>query len=369
MKAISDERHAALADSRAHLELGSPDVPLDDDLTPDDAPELPEARTTARRRVNSVDAGESAGSDAETENLGDPLRGYLQDIGRRKLLTSAQETELGIRIDEGRRASMRLAGADDMPARERESLMETIRQGDDARKTMTEANLRLVVSIAKRYQSRGVPLFDLIQEGNIGLMKAVERFDHKRGFRFSTYATWWIRQAISRSASEQGNTIRLPVHVGELAAKVERTRQRLLQKLGREATVEELAAEAELTTDKVEQLLTFSQQPASIDAPIGEDGATLADFVAQNEDQSPTDLAAATMLRERMAEVLGSLSPRERLVLELRFGLMDGKEYTLREIGKMLELTRERVRQIQAMAMKRLRHKRLHERLDRYIDD
>ncbi len=367
MKAITDEARAVIAEDEARRASGSADVPMEANETSVDVLDLDDAQeeTTASAGAAEVDEFDSG----STENLNDPLRGYLQDIGRRKLLTPQQETELGILMDEGRRASKRLAGADSMSGSERRELMRTVKKGEDARKSMAEANLRLVVSIAKRYQGRGLTLFDLIQEGNIGLLKAVDRFDHRRGFRFSTYATWWIRQAIARGVSEQGSSIRLPVHVGELSAKVDRARHRLLQQFGREATPEELAKETEIPLEKVEQLISLAQQPASIDAPIGEDGATLADFVAQDEAESPIDMVAQTMLRERIASVLASLSPRERLVLELRFGIMDGKEYTLREIGDMLSLTRERVRQIQAGAMKNLRLQRNRERLESYIED
>ena len=364
MKAITDEIRAEIAEDEARRAPGTADVPMEVNETSVDVLDLDDAQ---EEKANAAKVGEfDSGS---TENLNDPLRGYLQDIGRRKLLTPQQETELGILMDEGRRATKRLAGADNMSSVERRDLMKAVKEGEDARKSMTEANLRLVVSIAKRYQGRGLSLFDLIQEGNIGLLKAVDRFDHHRGFRFSTYATWWIRQAIARGVSEQGNSIRLPVHVGEMSAKVDRARHRLLQQFGREATPEELAAETEIPLEKVEQLISLAQQPASIDAPIGEDGATLADFVAQDEAETAIDMVAQTMLRERMAAVLGSLSPRERLVLELRFGIMDGKEYTLREIGDMLSLTRERVRQIQAGAMKNMRLQRNRERLEGYIED
>ena len=364
MKARTDEARAVIAEDETRRAPGTTDVPMEVNETSVDVLDLDDAQ---EKTANAAEVGEfDSGS---TENLNDPLRGYLQDIGRRKLLTPQQETELGILMDEGRRASKRLAGADTIDVGERAELLKTVKMGEDARKSMTEANLRLVVSIAKRYQGRGLSLFDLIQEGNIGLMKAVDRFDHRRGFRFSTYATWWIRQAIARGVSEQGNSIRLPVHVGELSAKVDRARHRLLQQFGREATPEELAAETEIPPEKVEQLISLAQQPASIDAPIGEDGATLADFVAQDEAESAIDMVAQTMLRERMAAVLGSLSPRERLVLELRFGIMDGKEYTLREIGDMLSLTRERVRQIQAGAMKNMRMQQNRERLEGYIED
>ncbi len=367
MKAIADETRAVIAEDEARRAPGSTDVPMGVNQTSVDVLDLDDAQDETTTSVDAPEVGEFDSGSAE--NLNDPLRGYLQDIGRRKLLTPQQETELGMLMDEGRRASKRLAGADSMSASERRELLKTVKKGEEARKSMAEANLRLVVSIAKRYQGRGLSLFDLIQEGNIGLLKAVDRFDHRRGFRFSTYATWWIRQAIARGVSEQGSSIRLPVHVGELSAKVDRARHRLLQQFGREATPEELAAETEIPLEKVEQLISLAQQPASIDAPIGEDGATLADFVAQDETESPIDMAAQTMLRERIAAVLASLSPRERLVLELRFGIMDGKEYTLREIGDMLSLTRERVRQIQAGAMKNLRLQRNRERLESYIED
>ena len=367
MKAITDEARAVIAEDEARRKSGSAEVPMEADETSVDVLGLDDAQDESATSAGAAEVDEfDSGS---TENLNDPLRGYLQDIGRRKLLTPQQETELGMLMDEGRRASMRLAGADTMSGAERRELLKTVKAGEEARKSMTEANLRLVVSIAKRYQGRGLTLFDLIQEGNIGLLKAVDRFDHRRGFRFSTYATWWIRQAIARGVSEQGSSIRLPVHVGELSAKVDRARHRLLQQFGREATPEELAKETEIPLEKVEQLISLAQQPASIDAPIGEDGATLADFVAQDEAESPIDMVAQTMLRERIAAVLASLSPRERLVLELRFGIMDGKEYTLREIGDMLSLTRERVRQIQAGAMKNLRLQRNRERLESYIED
>ena len=367
MKAITDEARAVIAEDETRQEPGVSGIHMEADETSGNVLSLDGAQEEMIDGADSADVDNYDSGSAE--NLSDPLRGYLQDIGRRKLLTPQQETEFGMLMDEGRRASGRLAGAENMPAEEQQELLEAIQKGEGARKSMTEANLRLVVSIAKRYQGRGLPLFDLIQEGNIGLLKAVDRFDHRRGFRFSTYATWWIRQAIARGVSEQGSSIRLPVHVGELSAKIDRARHRLLQQFGREATPEELAAETEIPLEKVEQLISLIQQPASIDAPVGEDGATLADFVAQDEEQSPIDLVAQTMLRERIGAVLASLSPRERLVVELRFGIMDGKEYTLREIGDMLSLTRERVRQIQAGAMKHLRLERVRGNLASYIED
>ncbi len=366
MKAITDEAKAVIAEDEALQEANTSEVEMELDET---SPDVPDSEAAQKEMIHRGDPTDGDDHDrGAAGNLRDPLRGYLQDIGRRKLLTAQQETELGRLLDEGRLAARRLEGAGTIRSKERRDLKEAVRKGEDARAAMAEANLRLVVSIAKRYQGRGLSLFDLIQEGNIGLLKAVDRFDYRRGFRFSTYATWWIRQAIARGVSEQGSSIRLPVHVGELFAKVDRARHRLLQKLGRDATQEELAAEAEIPVEKVEQLLTLSQQPTSINAPVGEDGATLADFVAQDDEQV-IDIVSQSMLRERIAEVLALLSPRERLVLELRFGVMDGREYTLREIGSMLSLTRERVRQIQAGAMRHLRLQRFRERLESYIEN
>ena len=365
MTAITDEIRTVIAKDEAPREPGSGEFRMDADGSAADAFAFNDAQNeVTNARTDQTTAESDSGS---SENLSDPLRGYLQDIGRRKLLTPAQETELGEAMVDGRRASERLADGHDVSAEERRELHKAVKRGEEARKTMAEANLRLVVSIAKRYQGRGLSLFDLIQEGNIGLLKAVDRFDHTRGFRFSTYGTWWIRQAIARGVSEQGSSIRLPVHVGEQSAKIDRARHRLLQKLGREATPQELAEETEIPLEKVEQLISLIQQPASIDAPVGEDGATLADFVAQDEEESPTDLAAQNILKERIATVLETLTPRERLVLELRFGIMDGQEHTLREIGDMLNLTRERVRQIQAGAMKSLRHQRNRAQLESYV--
>ncbi len=371
MKAITDDILAGIALDQTQVVLDANEILATDREESDEEPlEGVQADTTLtdEGEISTANANQRE-ADKSAANMNDPLRGYLQDIGRRKLLTAQQEIELGQRMDEGRTASSRLESGESLTAKERKELLETVQDGEGARKLMTESNLRLVVSIAKRYQGRGLPLFDLIQEGNIGLLKAVERFDYRRGFRFSTYATWWIRQSIARGVSEQGHTIRLPVHVGEMSSRVERASHRLLQKLGRDATVDELAAETELPTVKVEQVMKLWQQPASIDAPIGEDGATLGDFVAEEDAQSPVDIVSQSMLRERITSVLGSLSARERLVLELRYGIRDGKEYTLREAGEIMGITRERVRQIQAAAMRHLRYTRYREKLDGYIED
>ena len=371
MKAITDDILAGIVLDRTEHDPDANEVLVADREESDEEP-LERVQTdttlTDEGEISTANANQHE-ADKSVANLSDPLRGYLQDIGRRKLLTAQQEIELGQRMDEGRTASGRLESGESLTAKERKALHGTAQDGERARELMTESNLRLVVSIAKRWQGRGLPLFDLIQEGNIGLIKAVERFDYRRGFRFSTYATWWIRQSIARGVSEQGHTIRLPVHIGEMSSRVERAGHRLLQKLGRDATVDELAAETVLPTAKVEQIIKLWQQPASIDAPIGEDGATLGDFVAEEDAQTPVDIVSQSMLRERMASVLGSLSARERLVLELRYGIRDGKEYTLREAGEVMGITRERVRQIQATAMRHLRYVRYREKLDGYIED
>ncbi|MDA1096379.1 MAG: sigma-70 family RNA polymerase sigma factor [Chloroflexi bacterium] len=302
------------------------------------------------------------------DNVADPLRGYLQEIGQRMLLTAAQEIELGRCIEEGQLATERLSHEDIKDSATSRQLQNEVRRGEVARGRMTEANLRLVVSIAKRYQNRGLTLFDLIQEGNIGLMRGVEKFDHKRGFRFSTYATWWIRQAILRSLADQGHLIRLPVHMGEMSSKIERAAHRLLQSLGRDATPEELSEATEIPVEKVLQVTRIWQQPVSIDAPLGEEGVTLGDFITEDGALTPMEIASQHMLTERIGTVLADLADRERLVLELRFGIKDGKEYTLNEVGRIMGITRERVRQIQSGALRRLRLSDSHEKLESYID-
>ncbi|MBI4328926.1 MAG: sigma-70 family RNA polymerase sigma factor, partial [Chloroflexi bacterium] len=300
-------------------------------------------------------------------DLSDPLRGYLQQIGRRRLLKAEQEVELAMRYAEGRAADARLRQErEKLSGAKRRELEEIVRRGKEARAHMVEANLRLVVSIAKRYQGRGLPLFDLIQEGNIGLMRAVEKFDYQRGFRFSTYATWWIRQAVLRSLADQGHLIRLPVHMGESASKVERAAHRLLQELGREPQLGEIALATGVPAEKVEQVMRVWQQPISIDLPLGEEGVTLSEFM-QEEGPTPLDVAAANLLKERIRRFLDTLTGRERMVLELRFGLKDGKERTLNEVGHILGITRERVRQIQTVALRRLRQPTYREQLEEYV--
>lgn len=333
---------------------------LDSDREEDPADEI----------LNELEAEEkeSARTSKKSDDLSDPLRGYLQEIGQRSLLNAAQEAELGRAIEEGTTAAQELDGEGSLTPAVKRRLRDRVRRGDAARARMTEANLRLVVSIAKRYQGRGLTLFDLIQEGNIGLMRAVEKFDYKRGFRFSTYATWWIRQAILRSLADQGHLIRLPVHMGEMSSKVERTNHRLVQTLGRDPTPQEISEATEIPVEKVVQVMRIWQQPVSIDAPIGEEGVTLSDFMTEEDALTPMDIASQSLLKDRIRTILDDLTPREKLVLELRFGIKDGKEYTLNEVGRVMGITRERVRQIQTGALRRLRYARYRDKLEGYID-
>ncbi|HBE2157468.1 TPA: RNA polymerase sigma factor RpoD [Enterococcus faecalis] len=262
--------------------------------------------------------------------MNDPVRMYLKEIGRVQLLTAAEEVELALKIEEG---------------------------DQEAKQRLAEANLRLVVSIAKRYVGRGMQFLDLIQEGNMGLMKAVEKFDYRKGFKFSTYATWWIRQAITRAIADQARTIRIPVHMVETINKLIRIQRQLLQDLGREPTPEEIGAEMDLPTEKVREILKIAQEPVSLETPIGEeDDSHLGDFIEDQDATSPAEHAAYELLKEQLEDVLDTLTDREENVLRLRFGLDDGRTRTLEEVGKVFGVTRERIRQIEAKALRKLRH-------------
>jgi RNA polymerase sigma factor (sigma-70 family) len=287
----------------------------------------------------------------------DLVRLYLTDIGQYPLLTKDDEVRLAQQIEAGTEAREELETAETVSAARKRELRRASRQGEEAERTFVQSNLRLVVSIAKKYQASGLPLLDLIQEGNLGLMHAVEKFDWRKGFKFSTYATWWIRQAITRGIANTGRTIRLPVHAGDTLARLQKARARLELKLGRPATLTELAAEVEMPEDKVTEALRFAAEPLSLSEPLREDGdAELGDVVEDRSADSPFEVAATALLPDEIARLLAPLDEREREILKLRFGLDRGEPRTLEEVGEHFNLTRERIRQIEARAMSKLRH-------------
>jgi RNA polymerase primary sigma factor len=306
----------------------------------------------------------------------DPVRMYLKEIGKVPLLTAEQEVTLAKRIEAGLLAREKLGvdNADGDPVEisenQRSSLHAVKRDGELARRQLTEANLRLVVSIAKRYVGRGMALLDLIQEGNLGLIRAVEKFDYTKGFKFSTYATWWIRQAITRAIADQARTIRIPVHMVETMNKVLRISRQMLQELGREPTVEEIAAKVEMTPDKVREIQRIAQEPVSLETPVGEeDDSLLGDFVEDPNVIAPATAAARALLSEAIEEALQELNDRERAVVRLRFGLDDGQIRTLEEVGKEFGVTRERIRQIESKTLAKLRHPTRSQRLRDYLEE
>lgn len=299
----------------------------------------------------------------------DSVQHYLQEIGRVSLLSAAEEVELAERMERGKAATVRLASAEVLSAQLRMALRADIFSGQDARRHLIQANLRLVVSIAKKYVGRGLALLDLIQEGNIGLMRAVEKFDYHKGNRFSTYATWWIRQAVTRSIAEQGRTIRLPVHMSESVGQVKRAAERLAQALERQPTAEEIATALGQPLDRVERVLEAARRPVSLETPVGEDGEhTLGDFLQDDELPTPADFASQQLLRQDLAAALQHLSERERRIIDLRYGLADGQRRTLEEVGKVLGMTRERARQIEAEALRRLRAPDVGQHLRDYLE-
>jgi len=280
-------------------------------------------------------------------SLDDPVRMYLKEIGRVPLLTMEDEKTLAMAIERGEQEALK-NGAADAPI---------MVLGDEAKKRLTEANLRLVVSIAKKYVGRGMLFLDLIQEGNLGLIRAVEKFDYRKGYKFSTYATWWIRQAITRALADQARTIRIPVHMVETINRLIKISRQLLQELGRDPSVEEIAGEMGLTPEKVREVIKISQEPISLETPIGEEeDSHLGDFIEDQEAIAPAEAASVMLLKEKMADVLKNLTDRERKVLVLRFGLEDGHQRTLEEVGQEFGVTRERIRQIEAKALRKLRH-------------
>ena len=311
----------------------------------------------------------------------DPVRMYLKEIGKVPLLSAEEEINLAQRMEEGNVATEKIQllkahmeEAEDEAEKaeiqeEIKAMQKDIDLGSDAKKRLAEANLRLVVSIAKRYVGRGMLFLDLIQEGNLGLIKAVEKFDYRKGYKFSTYATWWIQQSITRAIADQARTIRIPVHMVETINKLIRVSRQLLQELGREPSPEEIAAEMNMPVDRVREILKISQEPVSLETPIGEEeDSHLGDFIKDDNVPVPADAAAFTLLKEQLEEVLGTLTEREQKVLTLRFGLEDGRARTLEEVGKEFNVTRERIRQIEAKALRKLRHPSRSRKLKDYLE-
>ncbi len=321
-----DKFYEDLETNNIDIDIPDADIlpPLDDDLLPE-IEEITEIEEVTEEELNS-----DADTLADTFSTDDPVRMYLKEIGKVPLLTPEEEVDLATRMAEG---------------------------DEVAKQRMTEANLRLVVSIAKRYVGRGMLFLDLIQEGNLGLIKAVEKFDYTKGYKFSTYATWWIRQAITRAIADQARTIRIPVHMVETINKTIRVSRQLLQELGHDPSAEEIAAEMDMPIDKVRDILKIAQEPVSLETPIGEEeDSHLGDFIPDEDASEPAEAASFSLLREQLEEVLDTLAPREKKVLELRFGIVDGRTRTLEEVGKEFNVTRERIRQIEAKALRKLRH-------------
>jgi RNA polymerase primary sigma factor len=308
-------------------------------------------------------------TERESESFSEALPLYLQEIGRVPLLTGAAEVELAMAIEAGIEAAALLKDGVHRSADDLDRLADTIDRGNEARRRLVESNLRLVVSVARRYMNRGIALGDLIQEGNIGLMRAVEKFDYRRGFKFSTYATWWIRQAVSRALADHSRTIRVPVHMVETINKYVRVSAQLQQDLGREATVDEIAKVMETTAERVREIIRILPQPISLESTVGDEAdAVLADFVVDENLPDMDEAASKLFLRGQVEGVLSTLSPRERRVVELRFGLDGDKLYTLSEIGAELGVTRERIRQIETKALRKLRHPSRSKRLREFTD-
>jgi RNA polymerase primary sigma factor len=336
--------------------------PVDWEPSPDDVMEV-EADILADPKWGDIQDGLGiAVADLET-SLDDPVRMYLREIGRVPLLTAEEEVRLALLMERGKQERQRAERLRVEPNRR------IILEGENAQARLTEANLRLVVSVAKKYIGRGMNLLDLIQEGNIGLIRAVEKFDYTKGFKFSTYATWWIRQAITRAIADQARTIRIPVHMVETINRLIRISRRLLQDLGREPTSEEIAAQMEISAEKVREIIKVSQEPVSLETPIGEeDDSHLGDFLEDHTALAPAEAASHQLLKEQVEDVLDSLTDRERKVLQLRFGLDDGRGRTLEEVGKEFHVTRERIRQIEAKALRKLRHPSRSRKLKDYLD-
>ena len=337
--------------------------------------EMASVKTKRKSRVRtSRSRSRARGIDASTVMLtGDPVRMYLKEIGKVDLLTAADEVDLAMKIEAGLDATSKLEAADagelELTRAEMRRLTRVEQVGLEAKQALISANLRLVVSIAKRYVGRGMLFLDLIQEGNLGLIRAVEKFDYEKGFKFSTYATWWIRQAITRAIADQARTIRIPVHMVETINKLVRVQRQLLQDLGRDPTPEEIGAEMDMSADRVREIQKISQEPVSLETPIGEEeDSQLGDFIEDSNAEVPPDAASFSMLREQLGQVLDSLAERERKVIELRFGLVDGHPRTLEEVGREFGVTRERIRQIESKTLAKLRHPSRSGKLKDYIE-
>ena len=342
------------------VELGV-DVAEDEAIVAEDAEEeAPEEdRVRARREVDQ----------ALKAPTNDPVRMYLKEIGRVALLTAQEEVSLAKRIDAGVQATEEMERDSSLPGAKLSELKWNQRDGARAKRHLVEANLRLVVSIAKRYVGRGMAFLDLIQEGNLGLIRAVEKFDYTKGFKFSTYATWWIRQAITRAIADQARTIRIPVHMVETINKLVRIQRQLLQDLGREPTADEIAEQMEITPEKVREIQKISQEPVSLETPVGEEeDSHLGDFIEDSDAVVPLERASFRLLQEQLESVLHTLSEREKSVIEMRFGLKDGQPRTLEEVGKTFGVTRERIRQIESKTLSKLRHPSRSQKLRDYLE-
>ena len=340
------------------LEALNIDIGTEEDLLP----ELPDDEPAAEE-IADVEEEELVDPNTlvDSFNIDDPVRMYLKEIGKVPLLTADEEIHLATAMSAGNAAKERMAAAEKegevIPEEELAALKKDVKQGEKAKQKLAEANLRLVVSIAKRYVGRGMLFLDLIQEGNLGLIKAVEKFDYTKGYKFSTYATWWIRQAISRAIADQARTIRIPVHMVETINKVIRVSRQLMQELGHDPSPEEISEEMGMPVDKVREILKIAQEPVSLETPIGEEeDSHLGDFIPDEGVSEPSEAASFTLLKEQLVDVLSTLTPREEKVLKLRFGIEDGRTRTLEEVGKEFNVTRERIRQIEAKALRKLRH-------------
>ena len=334
-----------------------------DTVGEDYIPDLPDDADPPLEAMEDISEEEIVDPNSMVDSFGtdDPVRMYLKEIGKVNLLSSDEEIELAQAMDAGNAAKEQLAelqaAGEEIPAEVQAELDKAIKKGERAKQRLAEANLRLVVSIAKRYVGRGLQFLDLIQEGNLGLIKAVEKFDYTKGYKFSTYATWWIRQAITRAIADQARTIRIPVHMVETINKVIRVSRQLLQELGHDPTPEEIAEEMSMPVERVREILKIAQEPVSLETPIGEEeDSHLGDFIPDEDASEPAEAASFTLLKEQLVEVLSTLTPREEKVLKLRFGIEDGRTRTLEEVGKEFNVTRERIRQIEAKALRKLRH-------------